>query len=139
MRNSEVDVYLSQIIKNEYLIRHKKERYLELYAEARSLGGMSDGVRVQTSGNVSGKVSDVVCQYVDIEREIDELRRERESAIKLIERLPSDEYEVIYQLYVKGRLLKQICVDAGRSYEWGKSVKKRAFARIALMLGDKGY
>ena len=134
MRYNEVDAYLSQIIKFDHLIRNKRERYLELYTEARSLGGISDGVRVQTSGNVSGKVSDIVCQYVDLDREIRDLEARREAIIKVVESLPADEYYIIHQVFVKGKLLKQVCAEAGRSREWGRDVKRRALERIASIL-----
>lgn len=121
--------FLSQIIKIDAIIANKLREVKRWSDVARSLGGISSGERVQTSSNF-GRVPDAVCRYVDLEREIEDLKRERAAIIRRIEQLPSDEYKIIYAIYVEGASIKEVAYRLGKSYDSIKKRKKKALRMV---------
>ena len=63
-----------------------------------------------------------------------ELQKERKAIIHTIEKLPPDEYEVLYKLYIEDQTLKEIAYHFGRSYDWAKKKKKDGLARVQEMI-----
>ena len=128
--------YLSRIIKIDAIIANKYRDIKRWSDVARSLGGISSGERVQTSSNF-GRVPDAVCRYVDLEREIEDLKRERAAIIRRIEGLPSDEYKIIYAIYVDGATIKEVAYRLGKSYDGIKKRKKKALRMIQSMIDNE--
>jgi RNA polymerase sigma factor (sigma-70 family) len=93
------------------------------------------GERVQASRNLQ-QIPNAIAKYIDIEREIDDLKQKRAEIIKTIEQLPSVEYKIIYMLYVKDFTYKEIAYDFGMSYEWVKKRRKNAL-RLVQDIIDK--
>ena len=121
--------YLSRIKKYDAIIANKLRDIKRWSDVARSLGGISSGERVQTSSNF-GRVPDAVCRYVDLEKEVEDLKRKRAAIIKLIEQLPSVEYEILYAIYVDGATFKEVAYRKGKSYDWVKKHKKKALGMV---------
>ena len=96
---------------------------------------ISLGERVQSSGS-KHRMADVVEKYVEMEREvdaeIDKLLLAKKEVIEVIEQLPLDEYDILYQVYVKGIDLK--CCKSDKSYAWIKSVHGRALVNVREIL-----
>ena len=140
------ETYLDRIKKINSMIRNKKRERARASDEADGLGGASLGERVQTSRNLH-RVSDAIDAYIDIDREIAALEQERQSIIQTIEQLPSDEYDVIYKLYVgeydaerditQYYTLKEVAYHMGRSYKWVMIKKQNALKLIQSMLDEK--
>ena len=127
--------YLSQIAKLDLMIRHKIEQVERWRDAAHGLGGLGgSGERVQTSAGVYGRVPDAVCRYVDLEREIDELRLKRAAIIRCIEQLPSVEYEIIYAIYVEGATIQEVAYRLKKSYEFVKIHKKKALGMVRVLI-----
>lgn len=129
------DVYLDQIKKIDLIIINKRDDYKRWVDIATGLGSFSDSERVKSSSNPQ-KIPNAIIKYVDIEREIDELKRKRAEIIKTIERLPSAEYMVIYSLYVEGYTLKEISYRYKKSYEWAKKKKQRGLMLIQRIIDE---
>ena len=130
--------YLERIKKIDAMIKNKlrdRARWIEV---SQSLGGASDGDRVLSSPNPH-RGADAIGNYVDLEREIDALKEERVEIIKNIERLPVEEYDVIYKLYVEDYTRKELAYHYGKSIDWVKERKKRGLLLIQSMLDKQTY
>lgn len=128
--------YLSQIRKIEEVIRHKlldRKRWFDI---AEGLGGFTESERVASSPNPQ-RIPEAICNYIDIDREIAELRRQRDEIIKVIESLPMKEYNVIYKLFVEDMTRKEVAYHYGRSLDWVKKHKASAMRRIQAILDEK--
>ena len=126
--------YLGQIKKIDAIISNKSEEYIRLTEIAAGLGGFSVGDKVKSSRNLQ-QIPNAIVKYVDIEREINELKRKRDEIIKTIEQLPYIEYKVIYMLYVGDSTYKEIAYEFGMSYEWVKKHRKMGLRRIQGIIG----
>lgn len=130
-----VTTYLDQIKKLDAIIANRYEDYSRWVEVADGLGGASVGEMVQTSRNLH-RGADAIGNYIDIEREINALKAERQAIINTIERLPSAEYDLIYKLYVKDYTMKELAYHYGKSYEWVKQRKRNAFSLLQDLIKD---
>lgn len=126
---------MDQIKKIDAIIINKTEDYRRWVELSKGLGDFSVSERVQSSRNLR-QIPNAIARYIDIEREIADLKRKREEIIKTIERLPSVEYELIYKLYVKDYTLKEVAYHFKRSYEWAQKKKRNALCLIRDMLDE---
>ncbi len=115
--------YIQQIDRIDRQIANKSADVLKWRERAKSLGGFSSGERVQESKDPHS-VEDIINKYLDIENEIKVLVFQRQSIIKTIERLPTDEYDVIYKFYVLKMSYKELVYDLSKSYAWVKDKRK---------------
>lgn len=129
----DVRKYLERIGMIDILISTKVEEYNRWGEIASGLGGFSGAEKTGGSGNTD-KIPNAVCHYCDIEREIDALIAERNGILKNIEKLPADEYKVIYLLYVNGLPLKEAAYKCNKSYDWTKKKREKAFGLLEKIL-----
>ena len=129
------EAYLEQIKKLAAIIENKKEEYTRWVGLASGGGDLSAVERVKASKNPR-QIPQAIVQYVELEREIRELMRQRDAIIATIERLPAIEYQILYRLYVKDCTLKEIAYQFHKSYAWAKKKKKNAL-RLVQSLVDK--
>lgn len=127
--------YLSRIKKIDHMIRNKLDEHDHWESVASGLGGGCLDERVQTSRNLH-KGADAIDKYIDIEAEIRALQKERQEIISTIERLPTEEYDLTYRLYVKGESMKEIAYHFGKSYDWVKRKKSYALKLVQHMLDE---
>ena len=130
----ETKAFLNKVSKIDRLINNKLDEIQQLRSLAESMS-ISLGERVQSSGS-KHRMADVVEKYVEMEREvdaeIDKLLLAKKEVIEVIEQLPLDEYDILYQVYVKGIDLK--CCKSDKSYAWIKSVHGRALVNVREIL-----
>lgn len=130
------EYYLDRIKKIDAMIKNKLRDYQRWVEQADGLGGASLGERVQSSRNLH-RGSYAIDAYIDIEREINALKQERQAIIRTIEKLPSVEYDVIYKLYVEDYTMKEVAYHAGKTYDWVKRRKRSALLMLQTFLdGD---
>ena len=129
----EAERYLDRIKKIDAIIENKLSEYDRWVGVADGIGGASIGERVQSSRNLHSG-ADAIGRYIDIEREIDALRSERQRILETIEQLPSTEYDLIYKLYAQSYSMKELAYHFGKSYEWVKFKKRHALMLIQAML-----
>lgn len=127
--------YLNQIKKLDAMIRNKLKDYDRWVEVAEGLGGASDGERVKSSRNLH-RSADAIGNYVDIENEVQSLKLERQAIIKTIEQLPTDEYDVLYKLYVQYYSRKEVAYHYGRSLDWVKTRKAKGLKLIQAVLDE---
>ena len=99
--------YVLQISQLDEIIKHKLVDYKRWVEVAEGLGGFAVGERVQASKNLH-QIPEAIGRYIDLEREIAELREKRAEIIKVIESLPRIEYNVIYKLFVEDITMKEV-------------------------------
>lgn len=121
--------YLERIKKIDSMIKNKLRDHARWLEVADGLGGASLGERVQSSRNLH-RGSDAIDTYIDLEREINALKQERQRIIETIEQLPSAEYDVIYKLYVEDYTMKEVAYHAGKTYDWVKRHKRSALLML---------
>lgn len=127
------ETYLDRIKKIDSMIKNKLRDYQRWVEQADGLGGAALGERVQSSRNLH-RGSDSIITYIDLEREINALKKERQRIIETIEQLPSAEYEVIYMLYVDYYTLKEVAYHKGKSYKWAKDHKRLGLELVQSLL-----
>lgn len=127
--------YLEQIAKLDELIADKKDEIQRQNDIADGIGGFNMGERVQSTRNLH-KMSDAVHESIDLQREVDALSAEREAIIETIKKLPVNEYKVIYRIYVKGYLLKQVAAECKKSYIWAKKMHKKGLDDVQSMIDN---
>lgn len=131
----QAEQYLERIKKIDAMIANKLRDHARWVEVADGMGGASVGERVQTSRNLH-RGSDAIGNYIDIEREIDELKQERQAIIKTIEQLPTTEYDLIYKFYAQDYTMKELAYHFGKSYEWVKWKKRDAVKLVQSMLDE---
>ena len=135
--------YLDRIKKIDAMIKNKQREHWRWEEVADGMGGASDGERVQASRNLH-RSADAIGNYIDLEREIDALKQERQTIIRTIEQLPSIEYDVIHKLYIgvynrerdiyKVYTRKEVAYIYGKSLDWVKERKRKGLMLIQTML-----
>ena len=132
----QAEQYLDQIKKLDSMIKNRIRDHARWLEIAESYGGAAVGERVQTSRNLH-RGSDAIDKYIDIEQEIERLKEERLSIIRTIEKLPADEYEVIYKLYVQDYSIKEIAYQRRKSYRWVRYRKEDGLKILQEILDRK--
>lgn len=125
--------YLERIEKIDKILPNKRRERQRWVDTASSMGGFSTAEKVKCSHD-SQKNANAIITYCYIDEEIARLENEREAIIKTIERLPSDEYDVIYAVYVDLKPLKEVAILCDKSYAWVKQKKKTALSHIQEFL-----
>ena len=128
--------YLEQIKTIDAIIINKRKERKRWESIADSLGGFSVSDRVQTSRNLH-RGSDAIGEYIDIDREIEELEGKRQGIIDTIQRLPSIEYRVLYMLFVEDYMLKELPSEFNKSYAWVKDKKRKALKHVQNIIDEK--
>lgn len=128
--------YLEQILKIDAIILNKLKEYKRWVDVAEGVGGFSVSDRVQSTRNLH-RGADAIGEYIDLEREINELKRRKNEVIGTIQQLPFYEYRVLYLIYVDGYMLKEIPSQLDKSYIWAKKTKSKALRDLQSILDDK--
>ena len=133
----ETKAFLNQVRKIDTLIKNKQDEIQQLRIVAESMA-INLAERVQSTGSKQ-RMADAVDLYVDMEREIkaeiEELIKRKRSVLEVIELLPVDQYDLLYQVYVKGVELK--CYPTDMSYTWVKSTHGRALVNVREILRSR--
>ena len=130
------EAYLDRVKKIDLMIHNKQAALDREESKANSLGGSNFGERVQSSRDLH-KGQNAIDNCIDLDREITALKQERKAIIETIERLPSQEYDVIYKLYVQDYTMKEIAYHHGKSYDWAKRYKRNGLMRLQSMLDER--
>ena len=129
--------YLRQVGKLNYMIRNKTAELEMWRSVAVGISGSRDGERVQSSGNPQ-RMADAVIKCVETERQIYEYIRKKSRIIEDIERLPSEEYDLLHKKYIQFFTLDEIAADSGKSYSWATSVHGIALKHLQEILDERG-
>jgi hypothetical protein len=127
--------YLERYKKIDAVIMNKLDQHRRWVQIAEGLGGASTGERVQASRKLD-QIPNAIVNYIYIEQEIAALKREQEGIIKTLERLPREEYETLYILYIKDgdNSLKDVAYHLRKSYETAKRYKQMGIEKIEKII-----
>ena len=128
--------YLRQIEKLDTEIAIKQKEYARLLARAKSMGGLSIGERVQATRNLQ-RDADTICEYIDVEREINALKSKKRAILDTIKKLPSKEYRILYRVYAEGAMIKELPSEFKKSYSWVQMKKRRALEHLQIILDEE--
>lgn len=129
--------FIQRVRHIDMILANKLKEYKRWVDTAEGLGGFSMGDRVQSSRNLS-KIPDAIGRYIDLERDIEKLKRERSDILRVLESLPSEEYDLLYKLYVEDFKMKELAYFYRRSYDWVKKKKRLALRDLQRKLDERG-
>lgn len=127
--------YLRQIETIDTNIAIKRKEYARLVAMANSTGGFSVGERVQSSRNLQ-RGADTICEYIDVEGEINALKSKKKAILDTLQRLPSKEYKILYRIYAEGAMIKELPSEFNKSYSWVQMKKRKALDHLQTILDE---
>ena len=127
--------YLEQVQKIDAIILNKLKEYKRWVAVADGMGGFSVSDRVQTTRNLH-RGADAIAEYIDLERDINELRARKNEVIGTLQLLPCDEYKILYKIFIEGCMLKELPSQFNKSYDWCK-IKKRVGLKLLQDILDE--
>lgn len=132
--------FLRQPLLIDKKIRNKlaeKERWKLV---AFGISANNDSERVQSSGSKQ-RMADYVARYVDIEKEIDaEIDRlidVKKDVVSVIERLKTNEYDVLHKRYIQGMTPDEIAFELKKSNSWVKAKHKDALKSVQKILDER--
>ena len=128
-----VEKYLEEIQKIDRKIENKRYEYQILVNLARGVSSPEFGERVQSSGDKQ-KMAIAVSKYLDVEKEIASLIEKKNEFIRLIEKLPPKEYDLMHKLYVQGMTINEVKADEGKCYSWATALHRRAKKNLERLL-----
>ena len=135
--------FLKRIEKLDCMIKNKQEErrhWLSLAMNTTAGSAPETGVRVQSSGSQQ-RMADAIDRSIDIGAEIEcairRLFEERQQIIGVIEQLSVDEYDVLYQIYVKNRTHQEVADMKGKSHSWVTTVKGIALKNVQGIIDSK--
>lgn len=130
--------YLEQIEKNERIIKNKQFERAFWLGMATNTTAKLGGDRVQSSGDKQRMELQVV-EAIQADEDIARLKREIADIISTIQRLSAEDYDFLHQVYVQHKSLKEIHIDAERSYSWATTTHQRALEHLQELLDkEKG-
>ena len=133
--------YLEQIEKYDVLIENKRMEKKNWQDIANSITVSMGGEKVQSTPDPHRREAAIV-NYLDIEKEIDRCiiqhAIEKQKIIRMLERLPAMEYNVLYKRYVQMQNLQEIADALGKSYARITSWHGRALAHLQNILDETG-
>lgn len=113
MDEKAVIVWLEQIKKLDVQINEKENKIADIMNVSTKMTASLDGM--PHCGGVSDKVGDNAVKLADLSREKEALENRKNYIIKTMQRLPADEFEVLYREFVQYMSQSQICFDMGFS------------------------
>lgn len=127
--------YLEQLQKLDVIINNKRAERRRWANIADGMGGFSLGDRVQSSRNLH-RGADAIAEYLDLDNEIKALVAKKRAIIDTLQRLPCNEYNVLYRIYADGLMLKELPSEFNKSYEWCKKKKSRGLRLLQNILDE---
>lgn len=129
--------YILGYNKYDRIIKSRLELIEYLKNVAEGCTAPVDGNRVQSSG-VSNKIANTVTKYSDLEKELEEeIRKAQKKKLEIlhtVEQLPSEQYEILYLLYIRKESIKAVEIDLNRSRSWIKDRQKKGLTNLQAIL-----
>jgi hypothetical protein len=134
--------FLKQPKKLDVMITNKLIEKEQWKAIATGSTSVSDGERVQSSGNQQ-KMADAIARFIDIEQEIDRiidvLVDTKKDVIDVIEKLDVTDYDILHKHYIQYIELSDIAIMYDKSYSWMTTKHGRALQKVQNILDGKCY
>lgn len=132
--------YLEQLQKLDKLIENKMAEKIHWQCIATSTTAPLGGERVQSSGDPQ-KVATAVCNYTDLQAEIDAcidgFADQRREIIGTIEMLKVREYDLLHKVYVQHFTLQDVATALDKSYTWVTTMHGTALKSVQRILDER--
>lgn len=133
--------YLGQLNKLDRHVQNTRAEIERWQEVATSCTVEMDGERVQSSGP-GRRIENAVVTYIDLQKRLEEQiseaeKKRREIINTLYENLPTDEYDVLYHVYVQGMMLKQVEAEMHRSRSWVSRTHRAAIKSLQRYLDSQ--
>lgn len=144
---SEAKEYLERIGKLDDLIINKQWELAQMRAVAEGMAAQGQDItikgekqamdKVQSAGNPH-RMENAICSMVDVEKRVAQdiacWQAEKQEIISTIQPLPKTEYNLLHDVYVKGRTLSDVADQAGKSRSWADTLHGIALKRVQVEL-----
>ena len=138
MTQFETYKYLESIEKVNSILHNKCLEYDQLMTIATKTTQFNDGMP-HASGK-SDKVGNIGTELVELEREIQAttklIMQFKREVVKTLEKLSTNHYKVLYQLYVKGLSYKEIAGNENKSRQWVNKTKNTAVQELSFIVKE---
>lgn len=128
--------YLGRIKHNKRIIQNKQIEQTQWFDMATRTTSSADGIKVQSSGNGQSMANKVV-EVAMIDAEIDRLKKEITDIIATIQKLSTEEYDLLHMVYVRQCTLKEVQNIIGMSYSWVTTTHGRALKNLQKLLDEQ--
>lgn len=115
--------------------RYEADMWREI---AQGTASKVEGDRVQSSASQQ-KMANAMAKCVDIEREIEELLREKQKFIERIEQLPKCYYNIMHKIYIQGYSVKQVRLFYRKSPSWATTNHDRAKRQLKKLIERENH
>ena len=130
------DEYLGQVRLIDHKINNYKYQIDNLRLIARGTTCPSDADRVKSSGS-QDPMGNIVAKLADLSREVENLFNWKMTIAKQLEKLPFNQYNVLYQRYFMFKNIKEIADDMDMSESNVKKIKKKGLEEFTAMYISK--
>lgn len=86
------------------------------------------------SSSCSDPVGVAVPNYVDLERKIEALKTEKETAESILEQLEANQYDVLYKFYILDFFVYEIAADFKKSVSYIEKTKKKGLENLQIII-----
>lgn len=128
--------YLMRIVFLDCMIRENEEKVKNLKELAENRTSSLNANKVQATPSKE-KMADAVCNYIMLEKHIQECEAKKQEIIDTISLLNPYESAVIYQRYANDKSLGEISRIMHRSYSWVAKVHSSGIKGIQAILDKK--
>lgn len=128
--------YLEQVKKIDNLIQNKKYEHDEWESIAEGTSVSSDGDRVQSSGEMH-KMENAVIMAVELEHQIDALKKQKANIISTIETLNAESYDILHKRYIQHMSLGNIADKYGYAWSTIKNKHKEALNQLQEVIDKR--
>lgn len=129
--------FLQSVLKIDKMIENKMYEKSQWVAIATSTTANCNGERVQSSGNKQ-KMADAVEKYMELEKEIDrhieELIKNKNEIIHIIEKLPEPEYDLLHKIYIQKKTLYDFAEENNKTYSSVTTLHGAALKKVQNIL-----
>ena len=129
-----LDEYLESIDKKEALIQGKVAEYEKLFSIATKMTGDADGMPHGTG--VTDKVGNFGVKLAYISQQIDALIDQKADIVKIMEKLPPNEYRALHRHYVLGMTWEDAAADMYISVSTIYRLRDKGRESLRLIVDD---
>lgn len=128
----DAEKWLEQFAKLDELIEAKRAEVERVRALATSAVAGMDGM--PHAPGAADKVGNLTVRMLTLEEEQERYERQREEMLRILERLPAEEYGVLHREYVRGMKREEAAMDMGYCTVQVWRIKKRAVRMLSELL-----
>lgn len=128
--------YLEQVEKIDKLIQNKKYEHEQWESIAEGTSVSSDGERVQSSGEMH-KMENAAIMAVELENEINRLKKQKAEIIATIETLSANSYDILHKKYIQHLSLGEIADKYGYAWSTIKNKHREALNQLQKVLDKR--